>query len=231
MATQYKHLFFDLDHTLWDFDRNSKETLAELYQQFELPAMGVPPMDQFYEAFMQVNYHMWHQYNLGQIDKHTIRNTRFPLTMQKLGLTATLPVEFGELYIANCSAKPHTMPHAHEVLAYLAPKYQLHIITNGFEDSQWHKLRNAGLDGYFKEVVTSERAASKKPSSKIFEYALSASGATVNESLMIGDNLDTDIAGAKAMGIKPVFYNPHKTAHSNTDLWEIDCLRQLTETL
>src|SRR5262245_36711366 len=128
----YRHIFFDLDNTLWDFDRNAAETLHELFHKYKLAEPGVPSFEVFFEKYKLRNEMMWEQYRLGKIDKSTLRDQRFALTFWDMGLDSeTVPREFGEAYINMGPTKSYLFPHAHEVLGYLNKKYTLHIITNG----------------------------------------------------------------------------------------------------
>ncbi|MEL6535174.1 MAG: YjjG family noncanonical pyrimidine nucleotidase [Bacteroidota bacterium] len=225
----YQHLFFDLDHTLWDFDRNSTETLSELYQEFDFNGRFGFSEDRFLTTFQEVNHVLWNDYNVGKIDRSHIRARRFDMVLDALEAPATnRPADLGEVYLARCPMKPHTLPHTHEVLNYLQGKgYDLHIITNGFSDVQDIKLKAAGLDTYFDVVVTSENSGHKKPSPEIFYHALHAAKADLDDSLMIGDNLDTDIAGARSVAMDQVFFNPRKHYHPHQPTFEISSLHEL----
>jgi len=225
----YQHLFFDLDHTLWDFDRNSTDTLRELYREFEFEARYGFSVDHFLNTFLEVNHSLWNDYNVGKIDRSHIRANRFNMVLDALEAPAAdRPANLGEVYLARCPLKPHTLPHTHEVLDYLQGKgYDLHIITNGFSDVQDIKLKSSGLDGYFDVVVTSETSGHKKPSPEIFYHALSSAKADLDDSLMIGDNLETDIAGARAVAMDHVFYNPRKHYHPHQPTFEISSLHEL----
>lgn len=225
----YKHIFFDLDHTLWDFDRCSAETLLELYDKYRLDRVADLHPDEFLEAFSEVNYHLWGLYNHNQIDKQYIRDNRFILIFRALGISEDLvPTGIGQEYLYRCPQKPYLMEHTHEALEHLLSKsYRLHILTNGFSDVQQIKMKSSGITHYFDCVITSECTGHKKPSKEIFEYALQRAGAHTNNSVMVGDSLDADIRGALNAGIAPVFYNPGKKTHQET-VTEISCLSELT---
>ncbi|HAA14231.1 MAG TPA: noncanonical pyrimidine nucleotidase, YjjG family [Cytophagales bacterium] len=225
----YQHLFFDLDHTLWDFDRNSTETLRELYSEFDFEGRYQFSEDRFLNTFLEVNHALWMDYNHGRIDRNHIRTRRFDLVLDALDASATdRPADLGEVYLARCPLKPHTLPHTHDVLDYLQAKgYALHIITNGFSDVQDKKLKAAGLDHYFDVVVTSETNGHKKPSPEIFYFALQSAKADLDNSLMIGDNLETDIAGAQAIAMDQVFFNPRKHYHPHRPTFEISSLDEM----
>lgn len=224
----YQHIFFDLDHTLWDFERNADETLRELYQEYALSDIGKFDYTAFKSTFDKVNRELWSLYNHSLIDREGLRSTRFPLIFEKLGADpALLPPDFGHQYYFRCPHKPHLMPHCTELLEYLSSRYQLHIITNGFDDVQSTKLKSGNIEKYFKIVVTSETTGFRKPDTRIFEHAFVLSGAEPSESLMVGDNLETDIGGAVAAGLDTAFYNPHKTQHQQYTRFEVQCLSDL----
>lgn len=231
MAEQkkYTHLFFDLDHTLWDYDKNAAETLTELYEEYRLEEKGNFSSAQLVEVFFEINEQLWRHYNTGQISKHAIRTQRFRKVFDKLGLPLQhYPADFDYRYVHGCPQKTHTMKYAKEVLDYLMPRYTMHIITNGFNDVQTTKLQKSGLVDYFDQVITSESCGAKKPSTRIFEYALEKAGAARHECIMIGDNLDTDIQGAINTDIDQVYFNPACKPHQHKVTLEINCLSHLT---
>lgn len=205
----YKHLFFDLDHTLWDFDRNSAESIAEIYSTYHLSDLGVPSADVFAEQFIIINRKLWREYDLDLIGHEYIREHRFPLVMKALGIEDTSScADMNTEYLRLLPRKAHLTDSAREILDYLQGRYRMHIITNGFADIQAVKMASAEIAHYFEEVVTTQSADAKKPNPRIFDFALQASGAAVSESLMLGDNYEADILGAKAVGLDTVFYNP-----------------------
>lgn len=206
----YKHLFFDLDHTLWDFDRNSTESIAELYEQHRLSDLGVPSAEVFSEKFIAVNRHLWRAFDLNEITHAYIRENRFPMVLTALGLdNITGFPDLNEGYLSLLPRKAHLTEAARELLDHLHGRYEMHIITNGFDDIQALKLVSSDIAHYFTHVVTNEKSGGyKKPDPRIFEFSLTLAGATVQESLMIGDNYEADIQGAQAVGLDTVFYNP-----------------------
>jgi YjjG family noncanonical pyrimidine nucleotidase len=202
----YRHLFFDLDHTLWDFDRNSAESITEMYETHRLADLGVPSADAFSQQFIAINHQLWDDFHRNLIDHAYIREHRFPMVFRALGLSNG--PDLNEVYLRLLSQKSHLIESARAVLDHLAGRYQLHIITNGFDDIQAVKMANADITGYFTHVVTMERAGAKKPDPRIFDYALRVSGASATESLMLGDSYEADILGAMNAGLHTVFYNP-----------------------
>ncbi len=205
----YRHLFFDLDHTLWDFDANSRNTLEHLYASLNLAERGVDDFDRFHRQYLEHNERLWDRYRKGFIKQEELRVKRMWLSLLDFkiaddALAQTLSVEFLRLLPTRKQLFPQTI----ETLQFLQEKnYQLHIITNGFEEVQHHKLSAAALTPYFQHIITSEKASALKPHRAIFEHALEASGASASESLMIGDSIDIDIKGAWEMGIDQVHVN------------------------
>ncbi|MCC5939654.1 MAG: YjjG family noncanonical pyrimidine nucleotidase [Lunatimonas sp.] len=228
MAKAYNHLFFDLDHTLWDYDRNVAESLAELFQIYNLQELGVPGFDALFHAFEKVNYELWDRYNIGTITKEALRATRFRSIFERVGANpARVPLELEADFLTRTSSKPHVFPDTFEVLDYLAGKYPLHIITNGFDESQGLKLKSSGLHSYFQLVVTSETTGHRKPDRRIFDHALISLGARPEECVMIGDNPRSDIMGALNAGIDQVFFNPKEAVCSVEPTFTVQTLAEL----
>lgn len=228
----YRHIFFDLDRTLWDFDTNSREALLELIAAFRLKERGIEDQHGFIAAYQKINAHYWSLYRNQNIDKATLRWIRFDRTLQMYGIDdRDLAHELAARYIAVSPLKTGLLPGAIDTLDHLAGRYRLHIITNGFEEVQHLKLNRSGLEPYFDVVVTSERAGCKKPRREIFEHAVSASSAKVEESLMIGDDLETDIRGAQNAGMDHVYFNPKSERHDVSVTHEIRALEELRKLL
>lgn len=224
----YSHLFFDLDNTLWDFDKSSAEVLEELFHKYQLCNLGVTSFDLFHTKYKDRNAMMWEQYRLGKITKTELRDDRFSLTFWDMGLDAdSAPRELADDYLKLSPLKNNLFPHAHEVLSYLKEKYILHIITNGFEEAQHIKLKSSDLTKYFQEIIISEHTGYKKPDIKIFEYAANKSKANPEECVMIGDGLEVDILGAAEAGWDTVYFNPNKDAHNERPTYEIQSLDEM----
>ena len=231
---QYKHIFFDLDHTLWDFEKNSEETLYTLYQEFDLGAFGKFDCDSFYRKYRFVNNRLWDLYNKGKINQKELRESRFVKTLTGLGLEAhEVPAGLSEAYTDLCPTKTAVFPYTYDVLAYLQPRYGLHIITNGFKDVQHIKMSGSNLTGYFKEIITSECCGYKKPDKRIFEHALDRIQVRPQECLMIGDNLECDIEGAREAGLDQAFFDPEGSPRKMRPkpTYHIHCLSELQEIL
>ncbi len=228
---QYKHLFFDLDHTLWDFDTNAKESLMELYQQFELDKKGVTAFDDFYTHYLHHNKVLWDCYHKGTISSEDLKWKRMWRTLLEFKIgDERLAKEMSASFLDILPTKKRLFPYSVEILQYLTRKgYVLHLITNGFEKTQWSKLNNSGLHIYFQEVITSETSNSQKPNKEIFEYAMNKAGATLQESIMLGDNLDADIQGAINAGMDSVFINHVASSTTIQPTYMVSHLKELED--
>lgn len=206
---QYKHLFFDLDHTLWDFEANSRQTLEELYQSLNLKEKGIHDFDLFHKNYLAHNDKLWDRYRNGYIKVDELRWKRMWLALLDFKIAdEKLAREMGTIFLDLLPTRKLLFPYTIEILNYLAEKnYQLHLITNGFEKTQHGKLKSSGLDKYFLKVITSEGSNSLKPHKEIFEYAFQRTGASPSESIMIGDTIEVDILGAVNAGIDQVHVN------------------------
>ena len=206
---RYKHLFFDLDHTLWDFDANAKETLTGIYTLFKLDKKIAAPFEDFYSKYLYHNEILWNRYHNGLISADELKWKRMWRTLLdfKIG-DEPLAKELSAKFLDILPTKKILFPHTREILDYLRDKnYVLHLITNGFEKTQWSKLNNSGLAGYFTHVITSEMSNSLKPKKEIFEYAVKKAEASLSECIMIGDNPEADIQGAINAGMDNIFVN------------------------
>jgi len=205
----YKDLFFDLDHTIWDFELNSKETLWDLHLKYELEAKGINNFDEFYSIYSVHNHKLWDRYSKGFIKQEELRWKRIYLSLLDYKIAdEALSKEMSVDYLTILPDKKNLFPYTIEILEYLKSKnYTMHLITNGFESVQFKKIKNSNLADYFTEVITSEASNSLKPNKEIFEYALKVSNANVETSIMIGDNEDADIQGAINVGMDSIFVN------------------------
>ena len=227
-----KHIFFDLDRTLWDFEKNSKITLTEIIDILDLTSKGVDSAENFISKYRIHNERLWDLYRDNKITKEILRSERFLLTLQEYNIFDTkLADTFGNEYIKRSPLKTALFPFTLEVLTYLFKSYNLHIITNGFQEVQHVKLSNSNIGEYFNLVLTSEEAGVKKPDIAIFNYALNKVKAKNYESIMIGDDLYADIQGASRAGIKGIYFNPEKIKHSENVWQEIGCLSELMNLL
>ena len=223
-----KHIFFDLDHTIWDFDRNAEETLMELFEHYNLPALGLNSPQNFIQTYTENNHFLWAEYHLGKISKEELRSQRFSKTFMQLGVEPDLvPQQFEADYVRISPTKTNLFEGSEKVLAYLKQKYTLHIISNGFKETTLTKMSVSGLNPYFQNVIISEDVGVNKPDKAVFEYALNKAGATKEESIMVGDSIEADIRGAQAFGMKAIFFNPLNREKPEDVLWQITHLEEL----
>lgn len=226
---QYKHLFFDLDHTIWDFDRNAEETLHELYGSYKLKDIGLHSADVFIETYTRNNHLLWAEYHLGRITKDYLREMRFKKTFLEMGLHPdVIPAAFEDDYVRICPTKTNLFPHAHETLAYLSNKYPLYLISNGFKESTEIKVAGTGIARYFKHIIISEVVGVNKPDRAIFQHALDLAGAVKQRSLMIGDSLEADVRGALNFGMDAIYFNPAGLQKPEDIPLQINQLKELT---
>ena len=225
-----KHIFFDLDHTIWDFDRNAQETLLELYEVYQLKTLGLHSAQDFIDRYTENNHRLWAQYHLGEISKETLRAERFRNTFIELGVSPEhVPQQFEDDYVRISPTKTNLFAGAEKVLSYLQKKYQLHIISNGFKETTLTKMEVSGLNPYFTQVIISEDVGVNKPNPTIFEHALARAAAEKHESIMIGDSLEADIRGAQAFGLKAIFFNPLNVEKPADVTWQISNLEELLD--
>ena len=225
----YKHIFFDLDHTIWDFDKNAEETLYELYEIYRLNEIGLPSAALFIETYTRNNHQLWAEYHTGKITKTELRETRFKRTFIELGVHPdVLPLAFEDDYVKLCPTKTNLFPHAHETLQYLQNKYTLHLISNGFKEASTLKIGNTNIGRYFDQVIISEIVGINKPDKAIFEHALSLAGAEKHESIMIGDSLEADVYGALNFGMDAIYFNPFNVPRPEDVPLQVTHLKELT---
>ncbi len=225
-----KDIFFDLDRTLWDFEKNSNQTLLDIIKKFHLLKIGVDCPKEFIRKYRVHNERLWKLYRENIITKEELRNERFLITLKDYFINdPILATKMGDEYIKKSPLKRNLFPYTIDTLVYLNKKYNLHIITNGFDEVQHIKLDYSDLKQYFNCIITSEKIGIKKPNPEIFVYALEKAKTNSKESVMIGDDLEADILGASKVGIRGVYFNPNNFKHS-TQIWrEINCLSQLQE--
>lgn len=226
---QYNHLFFDLDHTLWDFEANSRQTLEELFHTLGLAERGITDFDAFHRRYIVHNDKLWERYRNGYIKVDELRWKRMWLTLLDFKVAdEPLARGMGTRFLDALPSRKILFPHTVEILEYLTGKgYRLHLITNGFEKTQHSKLQYAGIDGYFGEVITSEGSGSLKPHKEIFDYALRTTGASPEESIMLGDSIEVDIQGAMNAGIDQVYINHLRTEPTIKPTYMVYSLEEL----
>lgn len=232
MMRQYKCIFFDLDHTLWDYETNSCDTLKELFSAYGLQACGVTDCDSFEKQFKKVNTKLWDLFDTGMITSDVIRKERFRQILEHFNISdQKLCEDLSADYLHRCPKKGNLIPHALETLEYLSANYEMTIVTNGFEEIQNVKMEAGNLHRFFPHVITSQKAGYRKPSREIFDYAMKMNNVLANEVIMIGDNLVTDIGGAINASIDTVFFNPDKVQHDVNVKHEITSLAALQKIL
>jgi len=209
-----KHVFFDLDHTLWDFEKNSDLTFQKI---FDINKINVD-LGAFLEVYRPLNQEYWKLYREEKVTKTELRYGRLKNTFDKINFSISdsiidvLAIQYID-YLADFN---HLFENTIEVLDYLKKKYKLHIITNGFEEIQSKKMINSNIYHYFDKVITSESVGVKKPNPKVFNYALEIAKAPKEHSIMIGDNLEADVQGAIDIGMKAIHCNfEHQEINTN----------------
>lgn len=229
----YKHLFFDLDHTLWDFEKNSAECLADIYNVFKFKELNISNLGAFQQEFSIVNRHHWSLLEQNLITHEELRQRRFQETLENLGakIEPTFGLEINEYFLELLPKKAHLIEGTIELLEYLLPNYELHIISNGWQDIQVNKMKSSEIHHYFGEIITNELAGTRKPNRRIFDYAVEVTNANLSESLMIGDNYEADILGAINASMDTVFYNPDNIPTSEKPTFEIKQLIELKKIL
>lgn len=228
MIKKYNHLFFDLDHTLWDFDKNSEATMQQLYLEFDLAGRGIPDFDAFFQLYCTHNDRLWERFRKGYIKRDELRWKRVWHTLLDFRVADTmLAHELSTAYLELLPMQTLLVPHALELLNHCKGRYEMHLITNGFETTQRLKLQYSGISRFFNQIITSEKSNSMKPYPEIFDYALMVAKAEEEESIMIGDAVDIDILGAINAGWDTAYYNPGQKPHSRKPTYEVTHLQEL----
>ncbi len=223
-----KAVLFDLDHTLWDFEANSRQTIAELFDRNRIGLLYGVEFPEFISVYERINHSMWAAYSIGELSKSSLRKGRFSMTLDHFGIHDEKLAEcLAEDYVQESPRKTNLFPFVHESLTYLKQKYKLGLITNGFAEVQMVKIRQSNLSGYFDPVVISEQVGFKKPDPTIFQHAASLCGIHASSCLMIGDNLDTDIKGALDAGMYALHFDPYSIHGLNDSFGTIRCLSDL----
>lgn len=206
---QYTDIFIDFDDTLYDTRGNAIIALEELYNEFGLNRYFDEPRH-FYEPYWEANIMLWTKYAKGEIERQQLIIERFRIPLSKgKGLDPTVEycLRVSDRFLALCASKSGVNDGAHELISYLKQKgYRLHMASNGFHEVQYKKLRSAGMDEAFDTVILSEDAGANKPSKVFFDYALKTTSASVETSIMIGDNFNTDILGAMSVGMDTILF-------------------------
>ncbi len=227
--TRIKHVFFDLDHTLWDFEKNSDLTFQKLFKEYQIDL----DIAVFLDVYKPINFKYWRLYRQEKVSKEQLRYLRLKEAFDAVHfsisdeLIDTLAIQYIEL-MPNFN---HLFDGAVDILNYLKDKYQLHIITNGFEEVQAKKMKSSKIQHYFDQVITSESVGVKKPNPLIFEHALSVAKATKENSIMIGDSLEADIEGAINFDMEAIYFNPENNNSENTSFLTVNSLLEIKQYL
>lgn len=221
-----KHVFFDLDHTLWDFERNSEVCLQEIYQSRLTPFVDYKS---FIDTFRVINRGLWRALEMNQITHDELRRVRFGNALKKLGVTCSDEdsLSMNEDFMHLLPQQKHLMNGAIEVLDYLGEKYTLHLISNGYLPIQTKKMQQSGILHYFDQIITSDVADSRKPDKKIFDFALQAAGSTNQNSIYIGDDEIADKEGAFNAEMPFIYYDITATRTSASTINHLLALKEL----
>jgi len=205
---KYRHLFFDLDNTLYDFEANSYLALEQVFTELKL-IEKLPSFAEYFKVYDKVNHDLWALYREKKMAKDVLRGKRHKDSLAAFSIIPEIsPLEIDDKYLKTMTTQTELFPGTIDMLVHLKNKgYQMHIITNGFKEVQHDKMVNTGLSNFFNNVFISEEIKSPKPSREIFEHAIKSSNARKKESIMIGDSWESDIVGAKNFGIDQVYFN------------------------
>jgi len=221
-------IFFDLDHTLWDFERNSAATFQHLLEKHELQLR----LQDFLAVYVPINRAYWKAYRQAEVTKEQLRYGRLKDAFDELGYAVndTTIHALAEGYITHLTSFSHVFDHTHSTLEYLRPKYKLHILTNGFKEIQHKKLSGAQIDQFFSCVINAEEVGVKKPDPEIFDAALKRAKVRPEQALMIGDDLEADVHGALNAGWSALHFN-NENLESDPNCVSFSCLSELQRIL
>ena len=231
-ANQYKTLFIDLDDTLWDIHQNSKECLLEIYNDYGYNQYYETFTD-YYNVYMPSNHHLWGLYREGKIKKDELIVERFLVPIRQFGIDDVVYAKnLSDDFLERTTCKTKLVEGTMELLDYLKPKYDMHILTNGFREVQYKKIENSGLKPYFDKIILSDDVGVNKPHADFFTYALQNTNALSAETLMIGDSWDADILGAYNSNIPQLWFNPEGLAPEGfTPTYNVKTLDQIKDIL
>ena len=230
--SKYTHIFFDLDHTLWDTDKNAAEALGEIICELNLSSRGITCFEKFLKCYRSHNEILWGLHAENKIGPSALRINRFILTLKDFCIDDNdLAADIAKLFLERTPYKKHMLPGAEDVLNYLKTKYTMSVITNGFKDSQHIKLRESGMLHYFENIIISEEVGYNKPHPAIFHHAMQTKKLLCHQCLMVGDSFEADVVGACAVGIDQVHLNPKKVSVSFVPTHTISHLNELMSIL
>lgn len=227
-----KHLFFDLDRTLWDFEKNSETALQMLYRELAL-GDHLRSFRSFHTTYKKVNAQLWDEYSKGRISKDLLRVKRFRDTLAHFQVkNDDLSEQLATGYVKRSPHQTNLLPHTMETLHHLTDEgYAMHIITNGFKEVQFIKLEKSGLIPFFDIILCSEEAGANKPARIVFDQAMEQANARPENSVMIGDNYHADIIGAENAGMRAIFFDPQFQREDTSHKWIIRKLSEIPELL
>ncbi len=227
---RYKNIFIDLDRTLWDFEANSAETFLEIFHKYEINK--VCNFEEFFKKYREINDQMWSDYRAKLITKELLSWKRFHLCILHFGIdNEDIAKEMGKDYINLSPLKTRMFPYSTELLRHLSSKYKVYLITNGFKEVQYLKIKNCNIDTYFDKVFTSEEVGCNKPNREYFEFVLENTGANPENSIVIGDDLEVDIKGAAQLNIDTIWFNNNNGLTDFPVTFEVKSLKEITEIL
>jgi len=222
------HLFFDLDRTLWDFEKNSEIALHILFHDLNLH-LEIEDFHVFHTEYKEHNALLWKMYGAGKLSKEVLRSDRFRKALASFGVhDETIIERFSDGYVELSPIQTALFPQALETVQELKKSgYQLHMITNGFREVQTVKIENCGLAPYFQELICSEDIGKNKPDKDIFHHAMRLANCNVTQSVMIGDDYEVDILGANAVGMHTIHFDPERRFQETSSEWRIHELNQI----
>ncbi|HLO45306.1 MAG TPA: YjjG family noncanonical pyrimidine nucleotidase [Leadbetterella sp.] len=227
---EIRHLFFDLDHTLWDFEKNSEICIKQIYEHHRAIFPAEVEFDVFFQKFSTINSAMWNQLDLSLITHEYLRTFRFQKVLQALSIEIdeSFSLELNQMLLDLLPHQHHLMDDAFDTLEVLAQRgYKMHIISNGYQDIQIKKMKSGGIHHFFDQIITNDIAGARKPEKAIFDFALYKANADVTNSIMIGDNLIADIEGAKNAGLRTIYFNPENDGNDTENISELKYLLEI----
>lgn len=227
---EIRHLFFDLDHTLWDFEKNSKICIRQIYEYHRAIFPKEIGFDAFFQKFSTINSAMWNQLDLSLITHEYLRAFRFQKVLQALDIKIDerFSLELNQMLLDLLPHQHHLMDDAFDTLEALAKRgYKMHIISNGYQDIQIKKMKSGGIHHFFDHIITNDIACARKPEKAIFDFALQMANARLDHSIMIGDNLIADIEGAKNAGLRTIYFNPENDGNDSENISELKYLLEI----
>lgn len=237
---KYTHIFFDLDNTLWDFDKNSESAMFETFKHFNVGELAIDFND-FFKSYSKHNHDLWAKYRKKEVGKKELIRRRFQETFEELGIEGIKPEEMNDYYLSEMPKQNRLFDGVLETLEYLKNRrYQMCIITNGFREVQRKKLEQSGLMSFFEKVFTSEEIKCPKPNREIFEHAVKSVNAKKKNSIMVGDVWEIDILGATNFGLDAIYFEENQNNSFNTGnksvvgnciVFRIDAIKRLTDIL